>query len=52
MEKKDSIMYQVTLEHTDFVLLLDVLRKAMEHGIISWSATDLVCANTKVITNY
>jgi hypothetical protein len=51
MEKKDSIMYQVTLEHTDFVLLLDVLRKARECELITWSATDLVCANTKVIAN-
>lgn len=40
--------YVTTLEHYDFVLLLDALRKAQEQGVINWSATDLICENTKV----
>lgn len=41
--------YEITLEHNDFVLLLDVLRKSQEQGIIAWSATDMICNNTKVV---
>ena len=41
--------YQISLGHDDFVLLLDVLRRSRESGSINWSATDLVCKNTKVI---
>ena len=40
--------YQVTLNHDDFILLLDTLRRAQEQGIINWSATDMICQNTKV----
>ena len=41
--------YQIVLEHDDFVLLLDVLKKSRASEVINWSATDLVCRNTKVI---
>lgn len=40
--------YQVSLHHEDFVLILDVLGRAQEQGLINWSATDLICENTKV----
>ena len=40
--------YITTLEHDDFVLLMDVLTKAREAGVIEWSATAMVCENTKI----
>lgn len=40
--------YNITLEHEDFILLLDTLKKAQESGVIAWSATNMVCQNTKV----
>ena len=40
--------YNISLEHDDFVLLLDILRKSKEQGVIAWSATDMVCAHTKI----
>ena len=46
-----DIKYQITLNHDDFCLLLSVLRDAKDGGLISWSATEMVCSNTKVISN-
>lgn len=46
-----DIKYQITLNHDDFCLLLSVLRESKERGVFSWSATDMVCSNTKVISN-
>lgn len=46
-----EIKYQITLNHDDYILLLSVLRESKEKGVISWSATDMVCSNTKVISN-
>lgn len=40
--------YNISLNHEDFILLLDVLRNAQEQGVIAWSATDMICENTKV----
>jgi len=40
--------YNIELKHEDFVLLLDVLKKAQDENIVCWSATDLICKNTKV----
>lgn len=40
--------YNIKLEHEDFILLLDMLKKAQDGNIINWSATDLICENTKV----
>jgi hypothetical protein len=40
--------YVTTLEHDDFVLLMNVLTKAREEGLIAWSATAMVCENTKI----
>ena len=40
--------YNISLKHDDFILLLDSLKKAQEQGVIKWSATDMVCENTKV----
>lgn len=40
--------YVTTLEHDDFVLLMNVLTKAREEGLIAWSATSMVCENTKI----
>jgi hypothetical protein len=40
--------YVTTLEHDDFVMLMDVLTKAREAGVIAWSATAMVCENTKI----
>ena len=40
--------YRIELKHEDFILLLDVLKKAQDGNIINWSATDMVCENTKV----
>lgn len=40
--------YNVSLSHEDFVLVLDVLRKCEESGLVNWSATDLICENTTI----
>lgn len=40
--------YNIELEHEDFVLMLDALKKAQDGNIINWSATDMVCEHTKV----
>lgn len=40
--------YNIKLEHEDFILLLDMLKKAQDGNIINWSATDLICEHTKV----
>ena len=40
--------YNIELEHDDFVLLLDTLKKAQDGNIINWSATDMVCEHTNV----
>lgn len=42
------IKYKITLEHDDFVLLLDVLKKAQVEGITTWDAAGFICENTKV----
>lgn len=43
--------YVTTLEHKDFVLLMEVLKKAQNEGLINWSATALVCKNTEIEFN-
>lgn len=40
--------YITTLEHDDFVLLLDALSMAQAKGLINWSATDMICEHTNV----
>lgn len=42
------IKYTVNLEHDDFCLLLDVLRKAREKGLTAWDAAGFVCDKTTV----
>lgn len=42
------IKYKITLEHDDFVLLLDVLKKAQRASLTSWDAAGFICENTKV----
>lgn len=42
------IKYKITLEHDDFVLLLDVLKRAQGESLTSWDAAGLICENTKV----
>lgn len=46
-----EIKYQITLNHDDYIRLLSVLRESKETGVIFWSATEMVCSNTKVILN-
>lgn len=43
--------YIVSLNHDDFVDLMDALTKAREAEVITWSATALVCDNTKIEFN-
>lgn len=40
--------YLIELEHEDFVLLLDALKKAQNEGVITWSAANMVCDRTKI----
>lgn len=47
MNKKE-IKYKVSLEHDDFVLLLDILRKAQESRLINWDGTGFICQHTQV----
>ena len=40
--------YVTTLEHDDFVLLLETLRKAQDTNVIEWDALEMICENTHV----
>lgn len=40
--------YTTTLSHEDFVLILDVLKKAEESGLVNWEPTEMICENTKI----
>lgn len=40
--------YLVSLEHDDFVLVLDILKKAQESGLIAWDAASLICEHTNL----
>lgn len=40
--------YIITLEHGDFELLLESLRKAQANDVIEWDAVEMVCENTQV----
>lgn len=40
--------YLVSLEHDDFVLVLDILKKAQESGLIAWDAAGHICELTKL----
>lgn len=40
--------YNIKLNHDDFILILHTLREAQNQGIVNWSATDIICENTKV----
>lgn len=42
------IKYKITLEHEDFVLLLDLLKRAQGEGLTTWNAAGFICENTKV----
>lgn len=41
--------YVITLGHDNFSLYLDILRRAKEEGLISWSAAHDLCSHTVVI---
>ena len=40
--------YIISLEHPDFVLLMEVLKKAKDNELIAWNACRMVCEKTKV----
>lgn len=40
--------YLVSLEHKEFVMLIDILRKAREADLIAWDAPGFVCERTKL----
>lgn len=44
----ENMTYKTSLNHEDFVLLLDALKMAERKGVITWSATDMVLENTKI----
>lgn len=41
--------YVITLGHDKFCLYLDILRRAKEEGLISWSAAHDLCDCTVVV---
>lgn len=43
------IKYNITLEHDDFLLLLDILKRVQEEGFTTWDAARFICKHTKVI---
>lgn len=43
-----EIKYNISLKHDDFVLLLDVLKKAQFKDIVLWDAVGFICENTKI----
>lgn len=43
-----EIKYNISLKHDDFVLLLEVLKKAQKTKIVTWDATSFICENTKI----
>lgn len=42
------MLYNVSLSHEDFVVVLDLLRKCEESDFVNWSVTDLICENTTI----
>lgn len=42
------MVYNVSLSHDDFVLILDVLKKSQESGIVNWDAAGFICEHTKI----
>lgn len=40
--------YLVSLEHDDFVLVIDILKKAQEANLINWDAAGFICEHTKL----
>lgn len=43
--------YIISLDHSDFVLLMEVRKRAKESGFVTWSPCDMVCINSKVEFN-
>ena len=42
------MIYKTTFSHEDFILILDVLKKAEEQGLVTWDACKMVCENTQI----
>lgn len=40
--------YLVSLEHDDFVTIIDILKKAQEANVINWDAAGMICEHTKL----
>lgn len=43
-----EIKYNISLKHDDFVMLLDILKRAEKEGITAWDAAGFICENTKI----
>lgn len=42
------IKYNISLDHDDYCLLLDVIRKAREANLIAWDGGSFICEKTTV----
>ena len=40
--------YLVSLEHDDFVLILDILKNAQLSNVINWDAAGMICEHTQL----
>ena len=43
-----EIRYQISLRHDEFVMLLDILKRAENKGITSWDAAGSIIEKTKI----
>lgn len=43
-----EITYNISLVHDDFILLLDLLKKAQTEHVANWDAVGFICENTKI----
>ena len=40
--------YLVSLEHDDFVLIINILKNAQLSNVINWDAAGMICEHTKL----
>lgn len=45
---KTNIKYIITLEHDDFISLVDALRKCNVFKLINWDAARFICEHTTI----
>ena len=44
-----EIRYNINLRHDEFVMLLEILKRAQNKGITSWDAAGSIIEKTKIV---